>query len=564
MHASSPGARGLSVTRRDFWLSAIYRPLRSHVTLLNVMGVVACAALLFMLLVLPLPWDLRLPLYLAALIWTILRPRVALYLMAFCVPWGSLDYLNVSSLRLDSADILVVFLVLGWLIQWLLPAQVRQQQRDETPVPKYVAGALLALLFTMLLSTAVAINVKDSLKEISKWLEVLAILLLGSQYLQSRRQIWTLIVLICAAGITEAIFGYLQAGLSLGPQSFIRGAALRVYGTFDQPNPYAAYINMPLSIAFAIALLARDWLARLLAGITVVMLVLAEQLSQSRGGEIALAAALAFIVFVGMPQVRAVMRLGIIAIILGIQGALIGLLPSSLYNSALKFLGLVQISLSQPSAQDYSTAERLAHWIAGLQMYFDHPILGVGIGNYPDAYPAYHVTIFLDPLGHAHNYYINIAAEMGTIGLLVYLLFVLALFVLGGRTIQSVSQRYRQELQRLESRPQREKPPVQAPIGTKNKLASLLRPLRLLRSYRSVSPREQLRQLANDRALAIGLVAALITVAVHNLVDDVYVHSLTNLIALLLIALIRLERVMPSKQQQQAIYGGEVDYTGTR
>ena len=51
--------------------------------------------------------------------------------------------------------------------------------------------------------------------------------------------------------------------------------------------------------------------------------------------------------------------------------------------------------------------------------------------------------------------------------------------------------------------------------------------------------------LSNDRALAIGLMAALITVAVHNLVDDVYVHSLTNLIALLLIALIRLERVTP-------------------
>jgi hypothetical protein len=47
----------------------------------------------------------------------------------------------------------------------------------------------------------------------------------------------------------------------------------------------------------------------------------------------------------------------------------------------------------------------------------------------------------------------------------------------------------------------------------------------------------------NDRALAIGLLAALLSIAVHNFVDDLYVHSLTNLIALLLIALIRLERV---------------------
>jgi hypothetical protein len=49
--------------------------------------------------------------------------------------------------------------------------------------------------------------------------------------------------------------------------------------------------------------------------------------------------------------------------------------------------------------------------------------------------------------------------------------------------------------------------------------------------------------LRNDRALAIGLLAALLSVCVHNLVDDLYVHSLTNLIALLLIVLIRLEGV---------------------
>jgi O-antigen ligase len=165
------------------------------------------------------------------------------------------------------------------------------------------------------------------------------------------------------------------------------------------------------------------------------------------------------------------------------------------------------------------------------------------------------VTIFLDPLGHAHNYYINIAAEMGTIGLVVYVLFVLALFVLAGRTIQKASGRYNREQERVKTLPARPRSRMQAPIGARNKLALLLHPVSMLRSYRSASPLEHLRLLANDRALAIGLCAALITVAVHNLVDDVYVHSLTNLIALLLIVLIRLERVTPGIEQQ-ATHGG--------
>lgn len=552
MQMQSSGASSYKPVHRASWSDTA---AGGFLTVPNVIGALGCVTLIAMLLVLPLPWNFRLPLYLAALVWTILRPRVALYLMAFCIPWGSLDYLNIGALRLDSADILVIFLVIGWLMQWCLPAQIRDKQREPFQVPRYLVVALVALLTTMLLSTVVAININDSLKEISKWLEVLAIVLVGSQYLQTRRQIWTLIALICLAAITQAIFGYFQAGLSLGPASFFRSGGLRVYGTFDQPNPYAAYINMPLSIALALALLTRDWITRLLAGITAVLLLLAELLSQSRGGEIALIAALAFILFIGMHGVRVVMRVGIIAILGGICAALLGLLPSTLTDTIPQFLGLTKISLSAPSAQDYSTAERLAHWIAGLNMYFAHPLLGVGIGNYPDAYAPYHVTIFLDPLGHAHNYYINIAAEMGTIGLIVYLLFVIALFVLGGRAIQSISGRYHQERARFHQQPGGAKRVVQAPFAIKDKLALLLQPVRMIRTYHSASPLEQLRLLANDRALAIGITAALVTVAVHNLVDDVYVHSLTNLIALLLIALIRLERVTPGIEKQ-ASYGG--------
>ena len=216
-------------------------------------------------------------------------------------------------------------------------------------------------------------------------------------------------------------------------------------------------------------------------------------------------------------------------------------------------------------------------------MFFDHPILGVGIGNYPDAYPQYYITIFVNSLGHAHNYYINIAAETGFIGLVVYLLFLLAIFVAGGHAYQAINKRYKQA--------KAQRPKLPAPLGTRNKLLSLISQFGLIAYHPSQegsnivsgvqgqpplpglchqtlpqSPRESgvspfspsstfarmegeqerlniVGKYTNDRALAIGLLAALVSVAVHNFVDDLYVHSLTNLIALLLIALIRLERV---------------------
>jgi O-antigen ligase len=233
------------------------------------------------------------------------------------------------------------------------------------------------------------------------------------------------------------------------------------------------------------------------------------------------------------------MRLLIIAVFVLALGIVAGFVPLYLFNQVSRFLGLSGISLQDPNPATYSTAERLAHWIAGIRMYLTHPILGVGIGNYPDAYPQYFVAIFVNSLGQAHNYYINIAAETGTIGLLIYLFFVIALLVAGGRAVRQVCQRqaeFRKDLPHTSER-------IQAPLSRQDKLLLLVRPRRFLQYYRLPACFEVAGRLTNDRALAIGLMAALVTIGVHNLVDDLYDHGLTNLMALLVIALIALGRV---------------------
>src|SRR5258708_18581383 len=145
---------------------------------------------------------------------------------------------------------------------------------------------MLLLIGTMFLSIKGATNISLSLKEISKWLEFLVLVLLGTQYVRTRRQIWMIIVMVCLAGITQAAYGYIQAIFNLGPEVFIRAANLRVYGTFGQPNPYAGYINIPLSIALALMLLGNNWTTRLLAGLATAVMGGGEYLTQSRGGQI--------------------------------------------------------------------------------------------------------------------------------------------------------------------------------------------------------------------------------------------------------------------------------------
>lgn len=521
MYNPSLNQIGQAVSRRSR-VTEMLAHIRTQATLANSVGLLGAILALFCLLLLPSSsyWNIRLPLYLILVLWTLLRPRVALYLLPIAIPWGSLDTITVSKLNANSADILVILLIVSWLGSFVLRSQGLQKagplDMEQGPLPHYLVVAAVALLFAMVISVATAQSVTASIKDLIKWIEFLAVLLLGAKYLRTRNQIWLLVLVMLLAGVSQAFYGYAQNFLNLGPQSFIRDGGLRVYGTFNQPNPYAGYINMSLPIALSLLLLGRNWGTRILAGIAAILLGAAEYLTRSNGGEIAIAAAVLFIFVVGFPQLRKLAAvLGIGGLVL-VAALLAGAIPQRLTQPILTKLGLVAISFSSPSAQDYSTAERLAHWIAGINMFLDHPLTGVGIGNYGTAYGPYHVTIFVNSLDHAHNYYINTAAETGIIGLTTFVLFLLAMFIAGSHAYRVISKKY------MQLKAERAMPKVGM-----SRLAML-------------QSSNILGVFANDRALAIGLFAALISVCVHNLVDNLYVHGMTILFALLLIALVRL------------------------
>ena len=497
------------------WYKRATESIRKRITGANLVGLLGAFFALACLLGVPSDhyWNIRIPLYLMVAIWTLVRPRVALYLLPFAIPWGSLDTIAGG---LTSADILVTLLVASWLMSYTLrPLAARRGiyigalDYDETVAPRYLVLSMIFFLLTLLLSMTVAFSLMGSIKEIVKWTEVLMIVMLGTKYLRTRQQIWTIVVIICLAGISQALLGYAQAFLNLGPASFVRDASLRVYGTFAQPNPYAGYINMTLALAIALSLLGHNWTIRMLSACTAIPLAGVEYYSQSKGGWIAIGAAVIFILAVGFPRMRIPLYIIFILILCTIGFYLAGIIPSHFIDPILTKIGVINISFTNPSADNYANSERVAHWVAGVQMFLAYPLLGIGIGNYQYAYPTYHLGIFVIPLGHAHNYYINIAAETGLLGLSAFVLFLLAIFVSGGRAYRAISKRYQQ------LKPQAE--------------VTIMGPSYAMRHS---------GPLKNDRALAIGLLAALLSVCVHNLVDNLYVHAMTDLFALLLVLLI--------------------------
>ena len=102
-----------------------------------------------------------------------------------------------------------------------------------------------------------------------------------------------------------------------------------------------------------------------------------------------------------------------------------GIAPASLVARASDFTQELaaygDVRGAQISDANYAVLERLAHWQAAIGMANDHPWLGVGFGAYDTAYPTYALINWPLGLGHAHNFYLNLLAETGVVGLIAYL-----------------------------------------------------------------------------------------------------------------------------------------------
>ena len=161
------------------------------------------------------------------------------------------------------------------------------------------------------------------------------------------------------------------------------------------------------------------------------LLAAALYLSFSRGAWLgALAALLAMGLFlprrrwVGLALIGALVVAGLM-----LGGA--GLLPASIAERFADVGALVDapdVRGVKINDANYALIERLAHWQAAARMVEANPWTGVGFSNYQPVYEQYRLLNWSMPLGHAHNIYLNVAAETGLPGLAAYLVLWIAIF----------------------------------------------------------------------------------------------------------------------------------------
>jgi O-antigen ligase len=376
----------------------------------------------------------------AAAVLTIIQPLVALPLLLVAVPFGSRSSSadNTTEPTIGAVELLVALLALAWLARAVRHRELRLR-------PGSILVATLAIAILAGFSIAYADDRSAAIKETLKWLEVALVLLVVVDLAREPNAARWVMGAMFAAGAAEAAYGAMQFVTGSGPGAFELQGALRAFGHFDQPNPFAGYLATMLPLAACMVLckanpLGFRWLALGASG----LLVVGIGLSQSRGAWLGVAmAALCLLLGWG-----AATRRLLIPVVLGSAAALAlalsGLLPASILDrlsQTVEYFGVFDVRTVEVTSDNWAVVERMAHWQAGWYMFLDHPWLGVGAGNYAQAYPDYFVGMWREPLGHAHNYYLNMLAELGVVGgALLAVLLAVAFAKIGGALVFSQSQ----------------------------------------------------------------------------------------------------------------------------
>lgn len=439
------------------------------------------------------------------LVLTLIKPEYGLYLLVFAVPFSSFSEVKVGDLKITVIEVLVALVALAWAAQ-------QMARRELRPKLSLLFLPLLLVLSTFALFTTLAPSVPSSLKELLKWGELAVVFYLVAHTMERPSQVKLLLSAIIVAATLEALYGWYQFLGESGPSGFLLGGGfLRAYGTFDQPNPYAGYLGLTLPVGYVL-IIGRARIGSLggitLVSLAFVIILAALLMSFSRGAWLAFAIAILVISLVRTKKILTPLLLLSVLLALFLLLGAFNLLPAALADrlaTATNYFRLFDASKVEVTPQNWAIVERMATWQAAWGMFSDHPWSGIGLGSFESAYTDYAIPYWrLYPPDHAHNYYLNLLAETGILGLTVYLLFSLTAIVYAGLSLRGV--RWNN-------------------IGVSS------------------------AAIFNSPAITLGILGSLIALSIHNLFDNLYVHGIGVQVGMLLGLLVAVNRRVNWKKE---------------
>lgn len=357
------------------------------------------------------------------------KPENALFLMAFFLPFERIPSFEISGMSLKINHIIALVA----LVAMVTAGVVGHRKIKSDPI--------LPIIFLLLADIAFSITYAQSTSRAISVFLFMCLMVVAyftvKSLINKKRDILLILRGLLAGAMVVALFGIFQfLGDSVGlPESVtllkrgygsITFGFARVQGASQEPLYFANYIFIPLliSVSMLVGGKLKEVIPRWAGVLLIILLSLNFILAISRGA--ILAAAIVFVLFVifrykKLLTVRVLIPATVLVFMI-ITGAYLGLLRSE-PRAIDEFVGHLFVNDAKVGE---SVVSRLGAIDQAADLFWDNPILGVGIGNFG---PATQGDTGEVPEGGwfiVNNEYLELLAENGIVGFIIFALLITA------------------------------------------------------------------------------------------------------------------------------------------
>jgi O-antigen ligase len=319
-------------------------------------------------------------------------------------------------------------LVISWLYRQFARRSATLDFDGSPGVRPFIVGSV-SLFAWMVISTAWASDSHAAFASALRLVQgpLIALVIVATV---DRLAAFRVVVICYVAGATaSALAG--MAGVTHSDSASVVASG-RLGGGIGDPNFLAAVLVSALMIALFALQAARSRGARIVLGLAALTCLAAIFLTESRGGVIGLAVAIVVAIAYAGPVRRQML----------------------ITLAATAAFAVLYFSFAPPSSFQHLTTfttdggtGRSDLWTVAAKAVRQHPLVGVGAGNYTIEEPKYLVT-FNQNLPRAdlvlhhegvHNTYLHLAAELGIVGAGLFLFTILVPIFYAGRVVRMFS-----------------------------------------------------------------------------------------------------------------------------
>ena len=380
-----------------------------------------------------------------------------IYLLIILVPLALYPYCITVFLPAKELvfELLVVITLMFWGLKIISKERLSFNHSPlNLPILSFISICILSLFWSD--------SVMVSVKEFPLLLAGPFLFFVVINNINDERQIKRILNVVIITGSLFGIYGILQyQGIDF---SFWRHNVGRqaVAGLFGNVNYFAEYLIafLPLAVSlFFITSIKSNKYKKILLLIGVLAMVGSLLLTFTRGSYLGFGISLIFmfLLFVicrGKAFIKENKKIFIFILVAIVLAACLFIIPNPL-NKPGTYISKIKTRTSITAlTEGYSFKRRLATWKFTIMMIKDHPILGSGVGTFKYNTLDYQAKFFsqgnnrsLYPYGIAfntHNEYLQFWAELGIIGLGIFLWMIIGYFYYGLRFLKKTKDNYKQ------------------------------------------------------------------------------------------------------------------------